>query len=159
MIYSPFFLSIYGCAIQTKLYHNIWRQRTKYNSLSVKQQLFQKGWANWSSLFVILTLGGRYATIDMPVFSISIVIVHMSFGKRDHPYNKETALHENSTKLPVQSLTWNSNTGVLKVLKISSKCPKIFNGLRNFFIENYGLLKLKLFIGNRIRTIYVWNFL
>ena len=108
-----FSLSIYGCTIQTKLYHDIWRQRTNSNYLSAKQQLFRKRDEQIHLPFTFYwhSVEGMPQLICL-CFLLAFVIVDMSLGKQDHPYNKETTMHENSNKLPVQCLTWNFNTGV-----------------------------------------------
>ena len=66
-------------------------------------------------------------------FLLAFVIVDMSLGKQDHPYNKETTMHENSNKLPVQCLTWNFNTGVLEVLKVKSNIQRTYNSFKKMY--------------------------
>ena len=80
-----------------EMYHNVRNQIAKYNSLSVRQQLFKRD-EQIHLPFSLLTREGMPQLICL--FSISIVILDMNFGKRDHPYNKETACMEIQINCP-----------------------------------------------------------
>ena len=66
---------------------------------------FEKGFEQIHLPFSLLTVEGMPQLICL--FSISIVIVDMNFGKQDHPYNKEmgNAWLETQINCPSQHLT------------------------------------------------------